>query len=114
MRRMKMSIFQMPINQIQTYKHSIPTLFRYNAFLIASDGINARVGSLTANEERFMKWRTVDGSSLANSAEPQLEVMLNGMLAPHRLLDIIRNFILFQSDGENTFKILAAITNIMR
>lgn len=95
-------------NQIQTYKRAIPTLFRYNAFLIASDGINARVGSLTANEERFMKWRTVDGTSLSSSAEPQLEVMLNGMLAPHRLLDIIQNFILFQSDGENTFKILAA------
>ncbi|MDT0173126.1 type I restriction endonuclease subunit R [Exiguobacterium sp. BRG2] len=95
-------------NQIQTYKQAIPTLFRYNAFLIISDGINARVGSLTANEERFMKWRTVDGSSLASPAEPQLEVMLNGMLAPHRLLDIIQNFILFQSDGENTFKILAA------
>ena len=95
-------------NQVQTYKQAIPTLFRYNAFLIVSDGINARVGSLTANEERFMKWRTVDGVSLASPAEPQLEVMLNGMLAPHRLLDIIQNFILFQSDGENTFKILAA------
>ncbi|MDW2886433.1 type I restriction endonuclease subunit R [Exiguobacterium artemiae] len=95
-------------NQIQTYKQAIPTLFRYNAFLIASDGINARVGSITSQEERFMKWRTVDGTSLASSAEPQLEVMLNGMLAPHRLLDIIRNFILFQSDGENTYKILAA------
>lgn len=95
-------------NQIQTYKQAIPTLFRYNAFLITSDGINARVGSLTAKEERFMKWRTVNGASLASPAEPQLEVMLNGMLAPHRLLDIIQNFILFQSDGENTFKILAA------
>ncbi|HEY4538038.1 MAG TPA: type I restriction endonuclease subunit R, partial [Erysipelothrix sp.] len=95
-------------HQIQTYKQALPTLFRYNAFLITSDGINARVGSLTANEERFMKWRTVDGTSLASPAEPQLEVMINGMLAPHRLLDIMQNFILFQSDGENTFKILAA------
>src|SRR5699024_8312799 len=95
-------------NQIQTYKQAIPTLFRYNAFLITSDGINARVGSLTSNEERFMKWRTVDGTSLASPAEPQLEVMINGMLEPRRLLDIIQNFILFQTDGENTFKILAA------
>ena len=95
-------------NQIQTYKQAIPTLFRYNAFLITSDGINARVGSLTANEERFMKWRTVDGISLASPAEPQLEVMINGMLEPRRLMDIIQNFILFQTDGENTFKILAA------
>ncbi|MDA2472678.1 type I restriction endonuclease subunit R [Bacillus cereus] len=95
-------------NQLQTYKQAIPTLFRYNAFLIASDGINARVGSLTANEERFMKWRTVDGETLASSAEPQLEVMITGMLEPSRLLDIVRNFILFQTDGVDTFKILAA------
>ncbi|MBJ8104818.1 type I restriction endonuclease subunit R [Bacillus cereus group sp. N8] len=95
-------------NQIQTYKQAIPTLFRYNAFLMTSDGINARVGSLTANEERFMKWRTVDGEALASSAEPQLEVMLKGMLEPSRLMDIVQNFILFQTDGVDTFKILAA------
>ncbi|UQW98831.1 type I restriction endonuclease subunit R [Rummeliibacillus sp. G93] len=95
-------------NQLQTYKQAIPTLFRYNSFLIASDGINARVGSLTANEERFMKWRTVDGESLASGAEPQLEVMLKGMLEPSRLMDIVQNFILFQTDGADTFKILAA------
>ncbi|PEO42212.1 DEAD/DEAH box helicase [Bacillus pseudomycoides] len=95
-------------NQLQTYKQAIPTLFRYNAFLIASDGINARVGSLTANEERFMKWRTVDGETLASPAEPQLEVMLKGMLEPSRVLDIVQNFILFQTDGVDTFKILAA------
>ncbi|UDW09521.1 type I restriction endonuclease subunit R (plasmid) [Bacillus cereus] len=95
-------------NQLQTYKQAIPTLFRYNAFLIASDGINARVGSLTANEERFMKWRTVDGETLASPAEPQLEVMIKGMLEPSRLLDVVQNFILFQTDGVDTFKILAA------
>ncbi|MCA4158016.1 type I restriction endonuclease subunit R [Priestia megaterium] len=95
-------------NQLQTYKQTIPTLFRYNAFLLASDGVNARVGSLTANEERFMKWRTVDGETLASSAEPQLDVMLKGMLEPSRILDIVQNFILFQTDGVDTFKILAA------
>lgn len=95
-------------NQLQTYKQAIPTLFRYNAFLIASDGINARVGSLTANEERFMKWRTVDGKQLASPAEPQLEIMLKGMLEPGYLLDIVQNFILFQTDGIDTFKMLAA------
>lgn len=65
------------------------------------------MGSLTANEERFMKWRTIDGKVLANHAEPQLEVMLKGMLEPRRLLDIVQNFILFQTDGVDTFKILA-------
>ncbi|MGG0391053.1 type I restriction endonuclease subunit R [Priestia megaterium] len=95
-------------NQLQTYKQTIPTLFRYNAFLLASDGVNARAGSLTANEERFMKWRTIDGETLASSAEPQLEVMIKGMMDPNRLLDIVQNFVLFQTDGVDTFKILAA------
>ncbi|QSF36392.1 type I restriction endonuclease subunit R (plasmid) [Priestia megaterium] len=95
-------------NQLQTYKQTIPTLFRYNAFLLASDGVNARAGSLTANEERFMKWRTVDGETLASSGEPQLEVMIKGMMEPSRLLDIVQNFVLFQTDGVDTFKILAA------
>ncbi|MBD7945690.1 type I restriction endonuclease subunit R [Psychrobacillus sp. Sa2BUA9] len=95
-------------NQLQTYKQMIPTLFRYNAFLVTSDGVNARVGSLTANEERFMKWRTIDGIELAPTSLSQLDVLLKGMLEPCRLLDILSNFILFQTDGENTYKILAA------
>lgn len=95
-------------NQLQTYKQTIPTLFRYNALLITSDGVNARVGSLTANEERFMAWRTIDGTELAPTSLSQLDVLLKGMLAPERMLDILRNFILFQTDGEHTYKILAA------
>lgn len=95
-------------NQLQTYKQTISTLFRYNALLITSDGVNARVGSLTANEERFMAWRTIDGTELAPTSLSQLDVLLKGMLAPERLLDIVRNFILFQTDGEHTYKILAA------
>ncbi|MFI2131885.1 type I restriction endonuclease subunit R [Lysinibacillus fusiformis] len=95
-------------NQLQTYKQTIPTLFRYNAFLVTSDGVNARVGSLTANEERFMKWRTIEGTELAPTSLSQLDVLLKGMLEPRRLLDVLRNFILFQTDGKNTYKILAA------
>lgn len=95
-------------NQLQTYKQTIPSLFRYNTFLVTSDGVNARVGSLTANEERFMKWRTIDGLELAPTSLSQLEVLLKGMLEPTRFIDIIHNFILFQSDGESTYKILAA------
>ncbi|WBL17460.1 type I restriction endonuclease subunit R [Sutcliffiella sp. NC1] len=94
-------------NQLQTYKQTIPSLFRYNAFMVTSDGVNARTGSLTANEERFMKWRTIDGLELAPRSLSQLEVLLKGMLEPSRLMDIIKNFILFQTDGENTYKILA-------
>lgn len=94
-------------NQLQTYKLTIPTLFVYNAFLVISDGINARAGTLTANEERFMAWRTIDGEDLAPRSLPQLEVLIRGMFEPERLLDILRHFILFQSDGKDTFKILA-------
>lgn len=94
-------------NQLQTYKLTIPTLFVYNAFLVISDGINARAGTLTANEERFMAWRTIDGDDLAPRSLPQLEVLIRGMFEPERLLDILRHFILFQSDGKDTFKILA-------
>ncbi|WP_203289385.1 type I restriction endonuclease subunit R [Metabacillus sp. cB07] len=95
-------------NQLQTYKKTIPSLFQYNAFLVTSDGINARAGTLTSNEERFMMWRTIDGKTIAPNTIPQLEVMIKGMCQPSVLLDLIRHFILFQTDGEDTFKILAA------
>lgn len=95
-------------NQLQTYKGTIPSLFQYNAFMVTSDGINARAGSLTADEERFMMWRTVDGESIASSTMPQLEVLIQGMFKPEILLDLLRHFILFQTNGEKTFKILAA------
>jgi type I restriction enzyme R subunit len=95
-------------NQLQTYKREIPSVFTYNAFLVISDGFNARVGSLTANEERFMVWRTIDGSELAPESLPQLEVLIRGMFAKERLLDLIRHFILFQTDGPRLSKIIAA------
>lgn len=94
--------------QIQTYKSSIPSLFNYNAFLVISDGVNARAGSLTANEERFMMWRTADGENIAPTSQPQLETLLRGMFDKATLLDLLRHFTVFQTDGENTFKIVAA------
>jgi len=84
-------------NQIQTYKNDIPSLFTYNGLCVISDGLDTRVGSLTADMDRFMKWE-----------RREIEVMLRGMMTKERLLDIIRNFIVFQTDGENTIKILAA------
>ncbi|WNS42049.1 type I restriction endonuclease subunit R [Paenibacillus sp. MMS20-IR301] len=94
-------------NQVQTYKKAISSLFTYNSFLVISDGVNARVGSLTADEERFMMWRTIDGEDVASSSLPQLEVLIKGMFEKSRLLDIIKHFVLFQTDGEHLFKILA-------
>lgn len=109
-------------NQIQTYKKTIPSLFNYNAFCVLSDGINAKVGTLTSNIERYMNWRTVDGENIAPLEYPQYEVLFNGMFIKDRLLDIIRSFILFQEasveekdaegnkigDKKITIKILAA------
>jgi len=88
-------------NQIQTYKRDIPSLFNYNAFCIISDGINAKAGTITSNEEWFMNWRTVDGEHIEPLSQPQYEVLLNGMFQKDRLLDIIHNFILFQESKES-------------
>jgi len=94
-------------NQLQTYKTVIPYLFTYNSFMVISDGINARAGTLTSNEERFMMWRTIDGKDIAPTNIPQLEVLIKGMFQKQRFLDIIKHFILFQTDGRETVKILA-------
>lgn len=93
-------------NQLQTYKKYIPSLFIYNSFMITSDGVNARVGTLTSNEEWFVIWRTIDGEEIESLARPQSEVLIKGMLEKRRFLDIIRHFVLFQSDGGETNKIL--------
>ncbi|MDU5081604.1 MAG: type I restriction endonuclease subunit R [Bacillota bacterium] len=87
-------------NQIQTYKKDIPSLFNYNAFCILSDGINAKVGTITSNEARFMNWRSIDGETIEPFSSPQYEVLFKGMLAKERLLDIIENYILFQESKE--------------
>ena len=94
-------------NQLQTYKTTIPSLFTYNSFMVISDGINARAGTLTAEEDRFMTWRTIDGENIAPKSIPQLEVLIKGMFERNRFLDIIKHFILFQSDGKEMIKILA-------
>ena len=94
-------------NQMQTYKKAIPSLFTYNALMVISDGVNARVGTLTADEERFMMWRTIDGNELAPASVPQLEVLIKGIFAKSRLLDIVKHFVVFQTDGAHLYKILA-------
>ena len=86
-------------NQIQTYKIQIPSLFTYNELLIISDGLEARVGSVTADTERFMPWRTIEGEELAPSSLPQLQVVIQGLLDKHRLLDFIRYFVVFEDEG---------------
>ncbi len=94
-------------NQLQTYKAQIGSLFRTNAFLVVSDGIAARIGSLTADRERFMPWRTVTGDGLAPKGTPELETVLKGVFDRRRFLDLLRDFIVFGDTGEGLAKILA-------
>ena len=83
-------------NQLQTYKHQIPSLFAFNEALVISDGIQARIGTLTADKEWFMPWRTIEGEQLADTKLPQLQVVLEGVFEKLRFLDLIRYFIVFE------------------
>jgi len=94
-------------HQLQTYLHQIPGLFSTNAVLVTSDGMEARIGSITANAERFMPWRTVDGEDFAHRGTPELETLLRGVFTRANLLALIRDFIVFGDKGEGPFKIIA-------
>ncbi len=94
-------------NQLQTYKAEIPSIFATNALLVISDGVEARVGTLTAGREWFKPWRTVHGDALAPVATPELQVVIEGLLAPRRLLDLVRDFIVFEDDGGRITKKMA-------
>ncbi|MCE4960065.1 type I restriction endonuclease subunit R [Staphylococcus hominis] len=96
-------------HQLETYKMRIPQLFTFNEVLITSDGINTKGGSLTANYDRFMTWRSKDGETESSSSLSSLDILIHGMLNPETLLDLIRYFVLFQDDGKGHIsKILAA------
>ena len=93
-------------DQIQTYKEQIPDLFQYNELLVITDGTEARLGSLSANVERFMAWRTIDGVTLDPLGQfNELETLVRGVLAPAYLLDFLRFFVLFEDDGTLVKKI---------
>ena len=94
-------------NQLQTYKDEIEGLFRTNGLLITSDGLLARVGSLTANAERFMAWRTVDGDNIAPKGVPELETLINGVFDKSRLLSLLRGFVVFENTGSGIIKKIA-------
>nr|WP_213359276.1 type I restriction endonuclease subunit R [Brachymonas denitrificans] len=92
--------------QLQTYKEQIPDIFQYNEVLVISDGSDARLGSLSADTERFMQWRTIDGSCMDPlGAFNELETLVRGVLAPEYLLDYLRFFVLFEDDGQLVKKI---------
>jgi type I restriction enzyme R subunit len=85
--------------QLQTYKTDLPALFSMNAALVVSDGLEARLGTLTAGREWFKPWRTISGEELADGTLPQLQVLLHGVCDRRRFLDLIRDFIVFDDDG---------------
>ena len=94
-------------NQLQTYKAQIPSLFRTNAVLVTSDGLTARIGSLTADQERFMPWRTTDGEEIAAKGLPELNTLIEGVFDKGRLLDLLRDFTVFGETGSDLAKIIA-------
>jgi type I restriction enzyme R subunit len=85
--------------QLQTYKAQIPALFEFNEALVVSDGLDARMGTLTASREWFMPWRTIEGQELAPAAMPQLEVMIRGVFDKGRFLELVQGFVVFDDDG---------------
>jgi len=86
-------------NQFQTYKEQIPRLFSFNEALVISDGVQARIGTLTSDREWFMPWRTIEGEELADAIMPQLQVVLEGVFEKRRFLDLVRYFIVFEDVG---------------
>ena len=94
-------------NQLQTYKAQIPALFHANALLVTSDGIAARVGSLSADLERFMPWRTTDGADIAPKGSPELQTLIDGVFEPRRFLDLLRHFTVFGESDAGLAKIVA-------
>lgn len=95
-------------NQLQTYKQQIPSLFRTNAVLITSDGLLARIGSLSAGEDRFMPWRTVTGAQddFTPEGPKEMDTLLRGVFEPEYLLQMIRDFTVFGDKGDGPFKIV--------
>ncbi len=96
--------------QLQTYKDEISDLFMFNKALVVSDGLDARIGSLTANKERFLPWRVVDNEHDKPLFEYFLETLVKGFFKPELFLDYIRYFILFEQDGGTSENPAAGVT----
>lgn len=94
-------------NQLQAYKQQIPALFSTNALLVTTDGLTARVGSLSADLERFMPWRTTDGRDLARKGEPEMNTLIEGVFEHQRFLHLVRDFTVFAETGSGPLKMLA-------
>ena len=95
-------------NQIDTYKTQIPDLFRTNAFSVISEGVTARYGSISADFDRFMRWRTVDGETVIEDASAlALQTLIRGLLSPDTILQMLRWFTVFEDEGKGPIKKIA-------
>src|SRR3989338_5164358 len=92
--------------QFQTYKIQIPSLFNFNEILVASDGFDARAGTITSDWERFLPWKTIDGKEKAPKATPQIDILLRGMFNRKVLLDLVRNFVVFEQERDTKENII--------
>lgn len=99
---------QNAFNQIQTYKEQIGSLFRFNELCVISDGIDARMGTLTAPMERFMSWKTISGERVEDGI-PELDTLARGVFDKQRLLDIIQNFIVFECDSKDESSVIKKV-----
>ncbi len=97
--------------QIQTYKQTIPKLFTYNGFIVISDGLEAKAGTLSSDFSHFMAWKSIDGRTEASNLVSQLETLLKGMLNKQTILDIIRHFIVFDKSRKEDMD--TGITSIL-
>ena len=93
-------------NQIRNYMKEIPSMFIYNCICVMSDQLVSKAGTITSGEDRFMEWKTVDGS-YENTQFAQFDTFFEGMFQKERLLDLIKNFICFSNEGIKKYKILA-------
>jgi type I restriction enzyme, R subunit len=101
--------------QFETYKQTIPSLFTPNAFLVISDGLEAKAGSLSAGSSRFMSWKSADGKAEASHLVSQLETLILGMLNKATLLDLLRHFIVFEkSKKEDTQTGVISISTVKK
>jgi type I restriction enzyme R subunit len=93
--------------QLRTYQHEVPAFFVFNEVMVISDGLEARLGTLSSRRERFAPWRTIEGEELAPSSLVQLEVLIRGVFEQRRFLDLIRHFIVYESEGDTVIKKMA-------
>ena len=106
---------QKAFTQLQNYKNAIPSLFYYNAALVASDGLDARAGTISSDISRFLAWKSSDGFQEDTATTPQIETLTKGMLGKNILLDLIRHFIVFEKSKKEDAKTgLSSVVNIKK